>query len=229
MSKKIKVISFSLWGNLPKYNIGALRNAELALKFYPDYECWFYIHKETVPNDIINKLKIMKNTKLIMKEGDLLEDKPMCWRFESISNKDVEIMLCRDTDSRIFIREKLAVDEWLNSDCYLHIMRDHKIYHNSRIFGGMFGIKKYKNMPNWLEIMKNIKQKNKERMYDLKFLNKVISDIPKNKILAHTSSKKFNNEISKKFPIEYDKDFNFIGSYIDENEKRVEEHHDLLR
>jgi len=37
-----KVISFSLWGDNPTYNIGAIKNAKLALDYYPDFECWFW-------------------------------------------------------------------------------------------------------------------------------------------------------------------------------------------
>ena len=29
-----RVISFSLWGNHPRYNIGAIKNADLAKKYY---------------------------------------------------------------------------------------------------------------------------------------------------------------------------------------------------
>ena len=52
----IKVLSFSLWGNNPTYNIGAIKNAELAKQYYPNFECWFYIHSPTVPINIVNKL-----------------------------------------------------------------------------------------------------------------------------------------------------------------------------
>ena len=39
----LKIISFCLWGDLPKYNVGAIRNAELAQKIYPDWICRFHI------------------------------------------------------------------------------------------------------------------------------------------------------------------------------------------
>ena len=38
-----KIISFCLWGNDPKYTVGALRNAELAKTIYPDWKTRFYI------------------------------------------------------------------------------------------------------------------------------------------------------------------------------------------
>lgn len=37
-------------------------------------------------------------------------------------------------------------------------MRDHKIHHNYKIFGGMFGIK-YSGIPNWKNEIYKLKQK----------------------------------------------------------------------
>lgn len=230
MNNLKKVISFSLWGNDLKYTKGAIKNAELSLQFYSDFECWFYIH-DSVSTEIIEKLVSFSNTKIIyMKNLNLKICKPMCWRFLPISNEDVKLMICRDCDSRIMKREVLAVREWINSDYDLHIMRDHKLYHNYKIFGGMFGIKKYKNMPNWIIEINNLNQNNMTCNYDLVFLEKIISKIPKYKVLAHSeASKKFNNEITKKFPTKYDETYSFCGEYIDENENYIKEHREYLK
>ena len=225
-----KVLSFALWGSIKKYTIGSLRNAELAQIIYPEFECWFYVH-DSVPNEIIEELKKHKNTRIIYRKNvDLNTCKPMCWRFEPISEDDVEIMICRDTDSRLTKREELPVREWLKSDYILHIMRDHKIHHNYKIFGGMFGIKKYSGIPNWKNEIYKLKQKKRSRMYDLEFLERVISNIPADKVLAHsTASKSFSNEIYKPFPTEYDSDYSFVGEYIDENENCVKETRLMLK
>ena len=42
-----RVISFSLWGDNPTYNIGAIKNAEQAKILYPEFECWFYVHENS--------------------------------------------------------------------------------------------------------------------------------------------------------------------------------------
>ena len=63
----IKVISFSLWGDKSQYTIGSIKNAKLAITLYPDFECWFYIHKESVPENIINELSKISNVKIIFK------------------------------------------------------------------------------------------------------------------------------------------------------------------
>ena len=40
---KKKVISFSLYGNDPKYCVGAIKNAKLAKYIYPDWVCRFKV------------------------------------------------------------------------------------------------------------------------------------------------------------------------------------------
>ena len=149
-----KIITFSLWGNNPTYNIGAIKNAELAKYAYPDFECWFYIHKDTVPQQTVDALNSLTNTKIIFKTGDLNNEncKPRMWRFEAIDDEEVELVLSRDTDTRILLREKLAVDEWIQSNQMFHIMRDHP-HHNFSILAGMFGTKKIPQIPNWTNII----------------------------------------------------------------------------
>ena len=53
-----KVISFSLWGPDPKYAIGAIKNAELALKYYPDWICRYHIGSST-PDGYIKRCSEM--------------------------------------------------------------------------------------------------------------------------------------------------------------------------
>jgi len=133
-----KIISFSLWGDNPIYTVGALKNADLALEIYPDWICRYYVGKST-PRSIITDLVEKENTEVfVMNEpGDWTG---MFWRFYPASETGVEVMISRDTDSRLGLREKAAVDEWLASDKNFHIMRDHP-YHATQILGGMWGVR----------------------------------------------------------------------------------------
>ena len=221
-----KVISFSLWGNKPIYTIGAIKNAELALTMYPDFECWFYIHNTSVPIKIVNYLKSLPNVKIIIKSEDINICKPMCWRFEAIDDPNVEIMLSRDTDTRILLREKLAVDEWMNSTKSFHIMRDHPDHINT-IMGGMFGVKKNINIPSWCVLINNIHQLS-HRDYDQNFLNKYIYPIIKDDSIIHASFNKFEAH-AKPFPIAYDEYFRFVGGYVNENDMFSLKHHNILK
>lgn len=131
-----KVISFCLWGDNPKYTIGAIKNAELAPFIYTGWEVWFYIAK-SVPAEIVNELE--KTSQVIHKLSDGNPD-AMSWRFAPMSDPSVDVFISRDTDSRLNYRERQAVEEWLESDKSLHIMRDHA-YHGTPILGGMWGFK----------------------------------------------------------------------------------------
>jgi len=221
-----KVLSFCLWGDNPTYNIGAIRNSEIAKSLYPDFECWFYIHKETVPIKTIEKLEKMDNTKVIFKYGDLNTSKPMMWRFEAIDDNEVELMMCRDTDTRILFREKLAVDEWLNSNKVFHIMRDHP-HHRFHVLGGMFGTKKIPEISSWASLMKKVVQ-NKNRDYDQEFLYCYIYNNIKDNSVIHATFHKHEPH-SKDFPIKYDNDYRFVGEYVYFDESRSNVHIDILK
>jgi len=133
-----KVISFSLWGEDPKYCVGAIRNADIAPIYYPDWICRFHVGK-SVPSQYVEALQNMKNTEVVIREteGDWTG---MFWRFEDASDPSVDVMISRDTDSRLNAREAAAVSEWLATDKAFHIMRDHP-YHATEILGGMWGVK----------------------------------------------------------------------------------------
>ena len=221
-----KVISFSLWGDNPTYTIGAIKNAEQAKEFYPDFECWFYIHLETVSSDIIIKLQKFDNVKIIFKTGDLNKCKPMMWRFEAIDDPEVEIMMSRDTDSRFLLREKLAVEEWLQSGKLFHIMRDHP-HHNFSILGGMFDTRKIPKIPSWINIINNLNQV-ENRNYDQNFLRDYIYPIIKDNSIIHATFNKKESHAAN-FPIEYDDNYYFVGEYIYFDESRSQYHIDILK
>ena len=133
-----KIISFSLWGDDPKYTIGAIENIKLCNEIYPNWTCRFYIGN--IPSNIYKIIENEENVEII-NMGESGDWTSMFWRFYPASEPDVDIFIVRDTDSRLSMREKYAVDEWISSNKGLHIMRDHP-YHNSLIMGGMWGMKK---------------------------------------------------------------------------------------
>ena len=222
-----RVISFSLWGDNPTYNIGAIKNAEQAKIFYPEFECWFYIH-EKVSKETIDILKSMSNTKIILKSGELVNEncKPRMWRFEAIDEPDVEVMMSRDTDTRFTLREQLAVNEWLNSNNVFHIMRDHP-HHNFCILAGMFGTKKNNNIPSWKNII-NQYAKTDNRMYDQDMLRDTIYPIVKDNSTIHAAFHKMEHN-AKDFPIKYCNELRFVGEYVYYDETRSSIHINELR
>ena len=222
----MKVISFSLWGNKQIYQIGSIRNVKLAKELYPDFQCWFYIHKETVPEETIEKLQQFPNVKIIYKYGDLSIIKPMMWCFEAIDDPTVELSISRDVDTKILLREKLAVDEWINSNFALHIMRDHP-WHKYKIQGGMFGIKK--TNIKWLDKINSFTQFG-DYNYDQPFLQDHIYPLYQDNCIIHASFNKLEGYKCKDFPIIHElDDYRFVGEYIYEDESRNQQNIDELK
>jgi protein O-GlcNAc transferase len=137
----MKLISFSLWGDKPEYTIGAVKNADLAARLFPDWTCVFYCF-QSVPRDIISQLQSRQNVIVRMVEGDynITDSRGMFHRFLPADEEGVEYMMSRDSDSRLSDRERLAVEEWLASGADLHVMRDHP-YHGAPMLGGMWGVR----------------------------------------------------------------------------------------
>jgi hypothetical protein len=215
-----KIISFSLWGDNPKYTIGAIRNAELTPIIYPGWVSRFYCG-ESVPTDIIKTLISLPNTEVVVMDVDG-DWTGMFWRFYACEDSD--IMLSRDTDSRLSLREKLAVDEWLSSDKDFHIMRDHP-YHNTEILGGMWGVRN--------GLLKNIKEligdytKGDFWQVDQNFLREKIHPLVVNNSFTHDSYLNYNIN-SKPFPSERI-NREFVGDVFDENENRHPEYYKFIK
>ena len=134
------VISFSLYGNNPKYTHNAIINALTAEVVYPGWICRFH-HDKTVPENILSTLRAFKNVELIERTAVRENNSRMLWRFYDASDPTVAVMMSRDCDSWLSFREAFSVKKWLSSDKGVHILRDH-CYHGQKIMGGMFGIKR---------------------------------------------------------------------------------------
>lgn len=212
-----KIIAFSLWGNKPIYNVGAIKNAELAKELYPQWICRYYVGTST-PLDTIKKLNSLDNTEVIQMnlEGDWTG---MFWRFYPSSDDDVEIMLSRDCDSRLSVREMLAVNEWINSDKGFHIMRDHP-YHNIEILGGMWGVKN-NVLPN-MKLLIDEYLKGNFWQVDQNFLKEIIYPKIKDNVMVHDEY--FENKPFPSKRINYE----FVGDVFDENDKRHPEYFKFL-
>lgn len=132
-----KVICFCLFGENKKYTQGAIENSIIAKRIFPDWECRFY-YDETVPQNIIQELK--NNSSNIIKKSKHKNYEGLFWRFEPSKEFDVDIWISRDVDSRLSYKEKLAVDEWLESDKTFHMMRDSANHDLMPIMAGLFGV-----------------------------------------------------------------------------------------
>ncbi len=208
-------ISFSLWGNKPIYNVGAIKNAELWKLIYPDWKMIVY-YDSSVPKDTISKLNELDVETIDATSYNLYGE---FWRFFAESLPDCEYAIFRDCDSRISIREKMAVDEWIESKKSLHVMRDHPAHripygNNSLgILAGMWGIKS-KIIPIKEMIYRFVEGKNLEYGSDQTFL-KSVYHILNNDRCTHDDFFERLPFPTKRVPGE------FVGGRIDENDKPV--------
>ena len=198
------IISFSLWGDNPKYTIGAIENAKLQKTIYPDWKCRFY-YDDSVPTNIITLLSDL-GSEVVYKPTNSQEFTGLYWRFEVGFDDTVDRFIIRDTDSRLNLREKYAVDEWIDSKLPFHIMRDHR-HHSIPILGATWGATKnfiptFKDVyNNWII---NIPQSHHVRgdyfYTDQTFLSEHIWPLIQNRHMAHDSHYNFSG---------HDKNFSF--------------------
>lgn len=218
-----KVIAFGLWGNNPTYNVGTIRNVIDAKVFYPDFECWVYVHVDSVPQETIDALKAQENCRLVFKQGDIINEacKPRMWRFEPIDVGYVDVLLSRDTDTRFTQRERMAVYDWLRSGASFHIMRDHP-HHDFLVLAGMFGTRKLKQLPFWRPFMQAYVPRD-NRMYDQQFLEQYVYPLVQTEAMVHASFHRKEPQAID-FPIAFCKDHRFVGEYVYHDESRSSEH-----
>lgn len=222
----MKVISFSLWGDNPKYTIGAIKNSLLKNKFYPEWEMRVY-HDDSVPSYILEELK-GNNVKLV--ERDNQNHSNAMWRFSPASEEGVECFISRDCDSRLFERDVVAVEEWLASDKQFHIIRDHPGGHAWEISAGMWGCKSgfIQNIDEKMQQYISTSHWISDRAVDQRFLQEIIYTQAITSLFLHDEY--FNYE-GIGTPIKRDRkldNFAFIGEPFDENDKQLSNHRDMI-
>jgi hypothetical protein len=176
----MKIVSYSLFGERPRYTINALINADLCAEYYPDWKCRIY-YDISAPIKIIQELSKKQNVELIKETG--IGHARRMWRF--LAYDDCDVFISRDIDSYITKREVSAVSEWLNSEKNLHIMRDHP-HHKNKIQAGMFGLRKNDKIKHMRSIYNNfIVTSNIHLSMDEKFLTDRIYDMFTGDMVVH--------------------------------------------
>lgn len=136
-----KIISFSLFGDDPKYYVGAEKNIILNKELLPDWETVIYYLPEKIRIEYIDKLKELGGT-LIDVSDVIVGDRtpiefPFFWRFLTFLNEGIHLV--RDLDSRMSDREVEYIRRWEQSGCKYFIIRDHPWH--APVPSGLFGIK----------------------------------------------------------------------------------------
>jgi hypothetical protein len=223
-----KVISFCLYGQDPRYTIGALKNAMLASEHMPDWECWFYV-APNVPEIIVDRLSAFSNVKIVR------ANKPFNYtftmeRFRVFSDPTVDIAIVRDTDARILARDILCINEWLAGDWDFSIIKDHPTGHSAVMSAGMWGARAnaIRNISDELDQFLAVPEVDRnQRGVDQEFLGeRIFYPIAQYNALYHmdfyTAGLRGNSAI-RTFPSPDRFPDNHIGAAVDENDNYVYE------
>jgi len=188
------IIAFSLWGDDPIYTRGAIINAIIAPYIYPEWITRFYVDA-SVPKDTINALKKFAG-QVAFFEKSSNDYSRLFWRFLTADDKSVTRFICRDCDSRLNSREKLAVDAWVESGKPFHIMRDayeHAELILAGMWGGVTGI-----LPKMQTMIASYQHEHHEKWIDQFFLKTLIWPMIKDETLIHDTYYQFYH--AREFP-----------------------------
>lgn len=132
------VIAYCLWGNDPRYHVPLLENARIRPHLFPTWTIRVY-HDDTVDPSVLSTLA---SHGVELRQMGLSPNVPahrrLLWRFEVVADPTVRRFLCRDADSLLNVKERVAVDAWLMSDRWFHAMRDWYT-HTDLLLAGMWG------------------------------------------------------------------------------------------
>lgn len=132
------VFSFTLFGNQDKYCKGLLKNITIIEQTFPNWEVWVYCG-DGISEDILVELHEHRCVRLIPTNEEGMVNK--FYRFFAIDDPEVGVCIIRDADSRIYKRDQACIRDFLQSEKFCHIIRDHPNHHHL-MMAGMWGIKK---------------------------------------------------------------------------------------
>jgi len=213
-STEKRVISYGLYGSNPKYVTGAIRNAELVPVYFPGWTARFYVDN-TVPKHILDTLRA-KGAEIVNVPDIKGNIAGMFWRFLVADDPTVDRYIVRDSDSRLNPRERLAVEEWIQSGKGIHTIRDHP-NHDRPMNGGLWGGTKgaIKDITSMIRRFKD-----KQRYGgDLVFLTKMIWPMVKNNQIAHDAYTCSKYPNSHPFPTRRPANYQHVGQVFFENDK----------
>ena len=194
-----KVISFSLFGNHPKYTLGAVANARHANRAYPGWVCRFYV-ADSVPQSIVSRLQ--GHGAEVINMGSYLRYEATLWRFLAAFEPKNEITIFRDADSRFTKCELLMVNEWLASGKKYHVMRQG--WNHPPIMAGLWGVRG--SIPNLKELLESHQRSDvNTKGTDERFLKANLYPQIKGKVFIHEMASRekrryFINEPIHPFP-----------------------------
>ena len=116
-----------------------IENAKILAARFPEARVQIYI-AEDVPANTVWTLSTIPTVRLIQVQNKGIQN--TFDRFLAIDDPDCSIMFVRDADSRVHERDIACIEDFIQSDKLLHIIRDHAWHGWIPILAGMWGIRR---------------------------------------------------------------------------------------
>ena len=131
----------SLYGDDPRYTVGALRNVQRLPVVFPGWRLRIY-YRDVLPQ-LVARLGEL-GAELVDATETFGGLAPMLWRMTVVDDRSVDVVLSRDADSRLTDRDAAAVDAWLSARGRpaFHCVRDHPSHAGFAVNGGLWGARR---------------------------------------------------------------------------------------
>ena len=166
--------------------------------FYPGWICRFYV-ADDVPQGVVSRLR--NHGAEVIQMGQYQGHEARVWRFLATVDPEVDISICRDTDSRFGKHELMMVNEWLASDKKFHVM--YRIDWFYPILAGMWGVRG--TIPEFKEPLENFIQSQPtalnrlDRHRDQRFIKACLYPMTKGDVYVHEGTNPRNEKRKRWF------------------------------
>lgn len=215
-----KIVSFSVWGNNPKYLVGLKRNLELMRTVYPDWKAAVYwgTGADFDRHERFETIKDFDDVLRLKRLNTHADWRNMFDRFRVFEDlkDDASLFISRDADSRLTAREASAVNAWVESGFGFHTIHDH-YHHSVPMLGGMWGMKR-DAMPQFSDLLNEwTAHCGSYWQVDQEFLTQRVWPIAKHDVLNHTE---FHTALWPGVPIPLSRQGReFIGASYNEHDE----------
>jgi hypothetical protein len=201
-----RVFSFCLYGpENPLYYEGLIENILLIRDYFPEWKVYVYIAPDVTPS---MEHRLQEYPNVVIRHTGEYGAVNMTYRFYAIDEPQVEVMMCRDADSRVHWKDRWAIQDFLASSFMVHTIRDN-VVHYATMMGGLWGMRKIEGI-TIQELHEEFKSKpvNWGIGYDQNFLHDKLYPRVVDIILAHYSfdNCRFARENAVKFPFTWTND-----------------------
>ncbi|MGD9537050.1 MAG: tetratricopeptide repeat protein [Alphaproteobacteria bacterium] len=178
------IIAFSLFGTKSRYIEGAHANVIAARYVYPGWTCRFYVD-DAMPRATLDRLNT-EGAQIRVVAGLPKERFGTFWRFLVADDESVDRFIVRDCDAVVNVRERVAVDEWIDSWRHFHVMRD-AFNHSELVLAGLWGGVHGALPPMAAAITGYVQDRVFDRTLDQRFLREVLWPTIRQSVLTHDS------------------------------------------